>query len=516
MGDVFLNRYLRKTYVLISVILILSFLICSCNKYDYDWDEIETGSHNAGVSVHDPSILKENGKYYLFGSHMATAISDDLSHWELIGDGYNDTNIVYKGIFSNNTNIFKYAGSKNSVNPTDDGQYHVWAPDVIYNPTMRKYTMYVSISSTWNTSDIALMSSNSVEGPFVFESTVVYSGFNEKTVKDTDVLDFVSDEYAKKHYYPDSKNYNFKDYPNAIDPCIFFDEHNDMWLVYGSWSGGIFLLQIDQKTGLPIRDDLEKTKDTDPYFGKKILGGKHASIEAPYIFYHPEEQYYYLFVSYGKLNRDGGYQVRVFRSSSVDGEYVDMLGKRPINEENIIPYGLKITGNYLIPSLNCAYMAPGHNSVLYDQDLGKTFIAFHTRFDNGSEYHQPRIHELIFNEEGWPVMSPYSVTLNEEKSSSSIVSNDLSKTFFQVDLGIGINNAISKPKLVRFRRNGTVEGEDYLAEWSYLADTDSVILKTENGEVFRGRPLLLNDEANNEHVCIALVGNNRTLWLISR
>ena len=31
------------------------------------------------VSVHDPSIVEDSGHYYVFGSHIATAKSDDFS-----------------------------------------------------------------------------------------------------------------------------------------------------------------------------------------------------------------------------------------------------------------------------------------------------------------------------------------------------------------------------------------------------------------------------------------------------
>ena len=93
-----------------------------------------------------------------------------------------------------------------------------------------------------------------------------------------------------------------------------------MWMVYGSWSGGIFLLEIDEKTGLVIHPKEDEKNGVDPYFGKRLLGGGHKSIEGPYILYDEESGYYYLFVSYGSLTREGGYQMRVFRSKTVDGE----------------------------------------------------------------------------------------------------------------------------------------------------------------------------------------------------
>ena len=73
----------------------------------------------------------------------------------------------------------------------------------------------------------------------------------------------------------------------------------------------------------------DKSAGVDAYFGKRLLGGGHTSIEGPYILYDKDSDYYYLFVSYGNLQREGGYQMRVFRSKTVDGEYVDMNGKYP-------------------------------------------------------------------------------------------------------------------------------------------------------------------------------------------
>ena len=37
-------------------------------------------------------------------------------------------------------------------------------------------------------------------------------------------------------------NYNNSLFPNAIDPTIFYDANGKLWMVYGSWSGGIYIL----------------------------------------------------------------------------------------------------------------------------------------------------------------------------------------------------------------------------------------------------------------------------------
>lgn len=102
-----------------------------------------------------------------------------------------------------------------------------------------------------------------------------------------------------------------------------------MWMVYGSWSGGIFLLQLDEKTGKVIHPAADADRNADAGFGKRLIGGGHKSIEGPYILYDPDSDYYYLYVSYGSLTREGGYQIRVFRSKTVNGDYTDMKGQSP-------------------------------------------------------------------------------------------------------------------------------------------------------------------------------------------
>ena len=96
-------------------------------------------------------------------------------------------------------------------------------------------------------------------------------------------------------------------------------------MTYGSWSGGIFCLKLDEATGLRDKTvSYEENIHSDPYFGKKIAGGAYVSGEASYI--QKIGDYYWLFMSYGWLEAKGGYNVRVYRSKTPDGDYVDELG----------------------------------------------------------------------------------------------------------------------------------------------------------------------------------------------
>ena len=131
-------------------------------------------------------------------------------------------------------------------------------------------------------------------------------------------------------------------YPNCIDPCVFYDEQGKLWMSYGSWSGGILMLELDEETGLRDYDVTYATArariTVDPYFGTKIAGGYYASGEASYIEYIGG--YYYLFMTYGGLAaggvagdyNNGGYQMRVFRSQNPDGPYVDSKGSNAVFE----------------------------------------------------------------------------------------------------------------------------------------------------------------------------------------
>lgn len=81
-----------------------------------------------------------------------------------------------------------------------------------------------------------------------------------------------------------------------------------------------------------------ESETSDPYFGKKIAGGHYVSGEASYIEYIGG--YYFLFMTYGGLEAAGGYQMRVFRSLSPDGPYVDSKGSSAIYNSYQLNFGL--------------------------------------------------------------------------------------------------------------------------------------------------------------------------------
>ena len=260
---------------------------------------IKKGGFSAGVSVHDPSIIKDNGTYYIFGSHMESAKSTDLRNWTSFSSGVNAQNPLFDNLFDGeegNPAAFTYVGKN------EEGGYSVWAPDVIYNKKMGKYVMYFCTTSSYVKSNICFATADNIEGPYHYEDTFLYSGYSYHDVKDGSLEELMGTDprpYTAAAY--DNNNW-----PNCIDPDVFYDEDGRMWMVYGSWSGGIFLIEIDEGTGYPIYPGADEENHVDSYYGKKLLGGYHNSIEGPHIMYDKTSGYYYLLLSYGNLQAKGG------------------------------------------------------------------------------------------------------------------------------------------------------------------------------------------------------------------
>jgi arabinan endo-1,5-alpha-L-arabinosidase len=485
-------------------------------NFEADMSEVATGSLEAGSSVHDPSVIADNGRYYIVGSHMTFAYSDDLRKWTLRGNGYTSTNMIFGDLYKDETGeVFRYTGKKDSVVPTDDGKCHLWAPDIIYNKEKGLYYMYYCTSSTWNASTLGFATSETIDGKYEYGGDLIYSGLTRYNLEETNVLDYVDKDYALKNYVKLDGTYNFNEYPNALDPAVFYDKDGKMWMVYGSWSGGIFLLQIDESTGEVIHPEADPDNNVDAYYGKKLMGGGHKSIEGPYILYDPDSDYYYLFVSYGGLVSDGGYQIRVFRSKDVYGEYLDMNGEKPdFYNNDHSGFGLKISGNHMLPSLQTAYKATGHNSAMIDAD-GRKFIVYHTRFENRGEYFEPRVRQYFLNKEGWPVVLPY-ITDGETISESGYPQEEVAGRYYLEELGLDISGEVRMPAVIYLDENGTVysqAADGSVIEGSYTLAQDSYYMTiTIDGIEYSGVFCRQKDEAGNEVLVFTACGQNRTVY----
>ncbi|MCR5527378.1 MAG: glycoside hydrolase family 43 protein [Lachnospiraceae bacterium] len=462
----------------------------------------KSGGFTAGASVHDPSIYVENGKYYIFGTHMAVAESTDLRNWTQLFEGVDEKNKLFSNLLNGDLGAFSFVGRN------QENGYSVWAPDVIFNKAMNKYVMYFCTTSTYKKSSLCYAAADKVTGPYKFIDRILDSGFNNRTVYNTDFLDY-HDKSELNDYLKDN-DYDNQKWPNCIDPCVFNDKEGKMWMVYGSWSGGIFLLQLDENTGLPIHPEENKAENTDAYYGKHLIGGGHNSIEGPYILYDKVSDYYYLFVSYGELNAKGGYQIRLYRSRQVDGPYVDMNNNSPGKVIDHSKFGLKMIGNYTFPSLSYTYMAPGHNSAFCDLD-GKMYMVYHQRFKNGTEAHEPRVHQLFRNEDDWLVAAPFAVS-GESLKSDGYAQEAISGMYYLVAHGTDISRKVHECEKVKVAADGTMEGD---REGALIVKANSPYATMFiNEKEFKGVMLEMKDEAGNDCMCFTGAAENETVWAV--
>lgn len=498
----------------------------------------ENASAAAGtrVSVHDPSIIKDGDTYYVFGSHIDAAKSTDLRNWTRFTNGYATTNNVEFGDLSQNLQkAFAWAGEDLE---DCEGGFAVWAPDVVWNPdyvnadgSKGAYLMYFCTSSTYMRSVIAYAAAQNIEGPYNFVDTLIYSGFTDNDSYATSATKNVNRKYTSTNIdeliaagevtYQDNwfNNHNFNNYlyPNAIDPTIYYDTDGRMYMCYGSWSGGIFTLEIDKTTGKCIHPQTGTTADgrmVDSYFGTKISGGYYKSGEGPFIEYNADTGYYYLWVTYGGLFSDGGYNMRVGRSASPLGPFVDAAGRNMVLEPNtdLDSIGLKVMGNYRFSSNanNTAYMACGHNSVLRDDD-GEWYLFYHARFDDGSEYHEVRVHSMKFNEAGWPVVMPFEYIVHPW-SATGYEPGDLVGTYEFINHGNATDGNIINYQNVTLNANGTISGA-VSGTWSE-AETSAAATLTIGGVNYQGYFAAEYDESTGSRVMTftAVGNNNQTIW----
>ncbi|WP_407673128.1 LamG-like jellyroll fold domain-containing protein [Paenibacillus alkalitolerans] len=440
------------------------------------------------VSVHDPSIVKDGDTYYVFGSHIEAAKSTDLMSWTKFTNAYTTPgNVIYGDLSKNLAGSFAWAGENDS---DSKGGFAVWAPDVFWNKdyinedgTKGAYMIYYSASSTYIRSAIGFAVSQNIEGPYTYADTVVYSGFTRDTAYDNNsVIDkkWTNTNIQKlidnggltgpnSNWFNSNGSYNNQTFPNAIDANLFYDKDGKLWMTYGSWSGGIFILEIDKMTGKPIYPGMDGTtadgRLIDRYFGTKISGGFYKSGEGPYVIYDKTTGYYYLFVTYGWLGADGGYNMRVFRSTNPDGPYLDAMDQNAVLPGNVdhSPYGNKLMGNFLFDrkvgdpgtGIGYGYLSPGHNSAFIEPETGRRFLVFHTRFPQTGEFHEVRVHQMFMNSEGWPVVAPYRYAGETLEKVNRV---DLVGLYKFINHGKDTSANIHKSVFIRLEQDGIISG----------------------------------------------------------
>lgn len=505
------------------------------------------------VVCHDPSIVIDNitnpasPTYYIYGSHLGrgkTTAAENYQEWTVFkADESNATAtnslfcnlsgtlVNYADAYTTHavTSVKDHAGKTVTFGNFDAHGWQKkgntvkgmqWAPDVIYNKTMKKWCMYMSLNGDNWASSIVCFTSDNIEGPWKYQGPVVFSGFLGKYAhngyaaaddwKNTDFTIATGETSLPERYNVGDKWGSF--WPNCIDPCVFYDDQDNLWMSYGSWSGGIFLLRLDKNNGLrdytytyPYEVNGKAATSTaasanttsDPYFGKKIAGGYYVSGEASYV--EKIGSHYFLFMSYGGLVSTGGYQMRVFRSDNPEGPYVDCNGTSAVFNRYLMNYsatavdnrGVLLFGGYKWDPMSGAEIAQGHNSAFTDKE-GRSFVVYHSRFTNKGEGHEVRVHQLFLNDEGWIMAAPFefdgeTITNNDIATKASIADTEIAGDYQFLRHEYGQNTeakAYETPVNIRLNADGTISGAEN-GKWERTAGTDYIAL-TIDDVVYRG------------------------------
>jgi len=294
--------------------------------------------------IHDPStLIKEGNRYYTFGTGDGIRIlsSPDLRAW------------TSGRVFTTPPDWTTLAV------PSFTG--HFWAPDVAY--FNGRYHIYYSISE-WGTIDsaIGLVTTPSLANPvWTDHGKVVQSDASWEATADTDYTQY-----------------------NCIDASVLVDTDGRVWLIFGSYSDGIVVVEINPLTGKRLNNTTTRIANNGPSFFTNTTEGAYV---------YKRGGYYYLFINYGGCcsGTSSTYNIRVGRSTNVTGPYLDKNGVNLLN-----------AGGTLLLDSTGRHLGPGHAGVF--QENGRFWFSHH--YYDGVQNGAPLlgIRELVWGPDGWPVV----------------------------------------------------------------------------------------------------------------
>jgi arabinan endo-1,5-alpha-L-arabinosidase len=296
--------------------------------------------------VHDPCMIRAGDTYYVFSTNQPGAgggqipwrYSKDLVSWDKGGTVLAE--------------LPQWA--KQAV----DGTEGIWAPDISF--AGGRYLLYYACSTFGKNRSVIGLLTNATLDP---------SSANFKWVDQGLVIE-------------SKPNDNF----NAIDPNHVVDRSGRHWLTFGSFWGGIKLVELDPASGKPLPGRpmyaLAKRPTDEPGLD---------AIEAPFII--ERGGYYYLFCAFDFCCRgaDSNYYTVVGRATEITGPYSDA-------SHNAMMYG-----NAAMVMKNDSatrWRGPGGASIL--RDGSQDYIVYHAYDARRQGVPTLRIAPLVWSADGWP------------------------------------------------------------------------------------------------------------------
>ena len=294
------------------------------------------------VGVHDPELVVTKDAWYVFstgdlkkgnGAPQIRRSRDQGKTWEEVGTVWDaDTRP-------------EWAYDKVPL------LTNFWAPDVVEHDGT--YYLYYSASSFGSNTSVIGVTTNTTLDP---------DDPRYKWVDRGEVIGSTSSD----------------DY-NAIDPGVLTAEDGKPWMTFGSFWGGIQLVQLQWPGGKPAAGAKPK--------GIAIRDSNTNPIEAPILV--RSGSYYYLFVSRDLCCKgtQSTYQIAVGRSETITGPYVDKDGR-----------DMAEGGGTVLLTSRGTMIGPGGQS--YDGG----YLAFH--YYDAAANGEPKlaIRQVTWPDDGWPVL----------------------------------------------------------------------------------------------------------------
>lgn len=288
--------------------------------------------------VHDPVLAVQGDTCYLFftGMGIPQMSTTDFEHWRF------------------EHRVFKEAPQW-ALQSVPGYRGHTWAPDVLYH--QGRYHLFYSCSSF---------------------------GKNESAIGHAWRSTLTPDSPEPWHDTGEVIRSEKGDDYNAIDPCVVTDDDGVAWMAFGSFWGGIKMVQLDLSLTAPVQPVRLWS------LSRRSTGGDKA-VEAPFIYRH--DGYYYLFVSFGYCCRGekSTYRVVVGRARQVTGPYLDRDGRDMMDG-----------GGTPVISSTRRYVAVGHSAAYSIK--GKDYFVAHgyPRQEDGAS--ELVCCEMAWDGQGWPLL----------------------------------------------------------------------------------------------------------------
>ena len=305
--------------------------------------QAEPPNLRGSLGIHDPSaVIKCGNLYYVFGTGggIYSKSSADKQYW-----------VTGPSVFTTAPSwTASYTGS------SLDG---FWAPDISY--FNGQYYLYYAVST--------------------FGSQVSAIGLATNPT-----LDPTDPSYQWTDQGPVIQSTTGSLY-NCIDPSVAFDTSSNLWMSFGSFWNGIYIVQLDPTTGLR-----NTTNTTIIHLAFNSASGD--PIEASYLYAHGG--YYYLFVNWGTCCQtawmDDTYNIRVGRSTNIIGPYFDRNGT-----------ALSAGGGTLFLGTTGKFTAPGQIGILNDN--GNYYFGYHYLDANDNGVPTFDLEPLSWTSDGWPAFT---------------------------------------------------------------------------------------------------------------